>query len=409
MEEQSSAALSVEGGESPKESVHPMAELLREDNALHVPQRGENIEGTIISMSPSEVLVDIGYKTEGVVTSRDLDRLDQDFRSSLKVGDSVLVNVLRPEDKEGNIILSLSRAQLESDWREAEKLFEAEQIIEREVVDCNQGGVIVNLARVRGFVPASQVVSLRIPRGGDDTERERMLRQLIGRPLSLKIIELDRRRNRLILSERAALREWREEQKERLLRELSKGEIRHGVVSSLCDFGAFVDLGGADGLVHLSELSWRRIGHPREVLKVGQEVDVCVLSVDKERQRIALSLKRLQEEPWSTVDERFNIGMLVTGTVTKLTNFGAFVRVDEAIEGLVHISEISEERIVHPRDVLTEGQEITVRVIRIEAERQRMGLSLRRVEDDSYSDDYDWEQSDQVTELGGGIGDTDDS
>ena len=409
MEEQSSAALSMEGGESATELVHPMAELLRQEGLMVLPRRGENIEGTIVSISPSEILVDIGCKTEGVVTARDLQRLDPDFRRSLRVGDTVLAHVLRPEDKEGNIILSLFRAQLESDWREAEKLFENEEIIEEAIVDCNRGGLIVNLARVRGFVPASQIVSLRVPREAGDDEREQMLRQLIGRKLTLKIIEIDRQRNRLILSERAALREWRREQKERLLDELAEGETRTGVVSSLCDFGAFVDLGGADGLIHLSELSWRRVGHPRDVLKVGQEVNVYILSVDRDRRRIALSLKRLENEPWSTVDQRYDIGMVVTGTVTKLTNFGAFVRVDEAIEGLVHISEISEDRIAHPRDVLQEGQEVTVRVIRIDAERQRMGLSLRRAEDENYSEDYDWEESDQIASLGDVVGDADDS
>ena len=181
--------------------------------------------------------------------------------------------------------------------------------------------------------------------------------------------------------------------------ELKEGDVRRGVVSSLCDFGAFVDLGGADGLVHLSELSWRRVGHPKEVLEIGQELDVYVLSVDRERRRIALSIKRLHKEPWSTVEERFQVGQVVTGTVTKLTNFGAFARSDDDIEGLVHISELSDERIAHPRDVLEEGQEVALRVIRIDAERQRMGLSLRRVSEDQYSDDYDWQESDQAADT----------
>ncbi len=400
MEDEGLVALSPEGGEGSTESVHPMTDLLEQQSWRGLPRRGESIGGTIVSISPSEVLVDIGFKTEGVVSARDLERLDQEFRDSLQVGDTVSVYVLRPQDKQGNVVLSLSRAQMESDWEEAERLFEAGEIIEEPVVGCNRGGLIVNLARVRGFVPASQIVRLRVPRDCTDAEREEMLGQLLDSKLHLKIIELDRRRNRLILSERAALRVWRQEQKDRLLEELKDGDIRRGVVSSLCDFGAFVDLGGADGLVHLSELSWRRVGHPRQVLKTGQEVDVYVLSVDKERRRIALSIKRLHKEPWSTVEERFQVGQVVTGTVTKLTDFGAFARLDEDIEGLVHISELSDERIAHPSDVLEEGQEVALRVIRIDAERQRMGLSLRRVSEDQYSDDHDWQESDQAADTG---------
>ena len=219
-----------------------------------------------------------------------------------------------------------------------------------------------------------------------------MLSQTVGQKLALKIIELDRRRNRLILSERAAQREWRQDQKERLLDELAEGATRHGVVSSLCNFGAFVDLGGADGLVHLSELAWRRVEHPSEVLRVGEEVDVQIIGVDRDRRRIALSIKRLQPEPWSTVEERYQIGQLVTGKITKITDFGAFAQIDEDIEGLIHISEISDERIAHPKDVLQEGQEQTVRIIRIDADRQRMGLSLRRVDDSEYFDDSEWQE-----------------
>ncbi|HHX64988.1 MAG TPA: S1 RNA-binding domain-containing protein [Chloroflexi bacterium] len=306
--------------------------------------------------------------------------------------------VVRPEDAQGNIILSLSRAQIETDWQKAAEIFDAGDIIEEAVVGANRGGLIVNVGRVRGFVPASQVYSVRLPAQADDAEREERLSQVVGDKLHLKIIELDRRRNRLILSERAATREWRQAQKERLLDDLKEGDIRRGVVSSLCDFGAFVDLGGADGLVHLSELSWSRVGHPKEVLKVDQEVDVYVLGVDRERRRIALSIKRLKPEPWSTVTERYQIGQVVTGTITNITDFGAFARLDEDIEGLIHISELSEERIDHPNAVVKEGDEVTVRIIRIDPDRQRMGLSMRRVNDDPYFEQYDWEESDQLAE-----------
>jgi len=400
MDEKRSMTYPVDGGEvaSPV-SIHPMAELLEQGYDFSLPKRGDIVEGVIVSISSNEVLIDVGFKSEGIVTSRDLDRLDPEYRRSLRVGEQVKVGVVRPEDRNGNMILSLQRALLEKDWDEAARLYDAEEIFAKEVAGYNKGGVIVNIGHVRGFVPASQIVSIRGLHGGDQADREAALSELVGQELRLKIIEIDRRRNRLILSERAAAREWRREQKDRLLDELAEGEVRKGIVSSLCDFGAFVDLGGADGLVHLSELSWRRVGHPREVLKVGQEVEVYVLSVDVDRRRIALSLKRLQKEPWSAVGERYQVGQLVPCTVTKLTDFGAFARLDEYIEGLVHISELSEDRIEHPREVLEEGQEITLRIIRIDPERQRLGLSLRRVSEEAYGDEFDWQEGDDLSGL----------
>lgn len=399
MEEQEMTALPLEGGVGSEELVHPMSELLDEAYSRIVPERGEIIEGTIVSVGSSEILVDIGCKSEGIVPARDLERLDPELREKIQVGMPAWVYIVRPEDADGNIIVSLSRAQLETDWQKASKLFESGDVIEEVVTGCNRGGLIVNIGRVRGFVPASQVFSVRLSRRADDEEREAQLSQLVGQKLHLKIIELDRRRNRLILSERAATREWRQAQKERLLDDLNEGDIRKGVVSSLCDFGAFVDLGGADGLVHLSELSWSRVGHPKEVLAVDQEVEVYVLGVDRDRRRIALSIKRLKPEPWSTVQERYQIGQLVTGTITNITEFGAFARLDDDIEGLIHISELSEDRIDHPNAVVKEGDEVTLRVIRIDPDRQRIGLSLRRVNEDPY-EEYDWQESDQLDDMG---------
>jgi len=400
VEEQGTVMPQDEGGEASEQPVHPMTELLEQEGTRIVPRRNETIEGVIVSVSPSEVIVDIGCKSEGIVTSRDLVRLEPEFRDSLEVGKQVMVSVLRPEDREGNIILSLSRAQVERDWVKVAELFEAETVLEEEVTGFNRGGLIAHVGRVRGFVPASQVVRIRLPRSASDEERQEALSQLVGEKLHLKIIEMDRRRNRLILSERAAVREWRQGRKEQLLDKLAEGEIRKGVVSSLCNFGAFVDLGGADGLVHLSELSWRRVNHPSEVLEVGQEVEVYVLGVDQDRRRIALSLKRLQPEPWSAVEERYKIGQLVEATVTNITEFGAFAQLDEFIEGLIHISELSDQRIAHPSEVVKEGEKVSLRIIRIDPERQRMGLSLRRVNEDQYFDEYDWQESDQLEEDG---------
>jgi len=382
---------------SPEQADHPMADLLAQEFAHVIPQHGETLEGTIVGINPAEIVVDIGCKSEGIVPARDLERMDPELLSELNVGDTVYVYVVRGQDASGNTVLSLSRALLETDWQKASEMFESQEVFEGTVTSCNRGGVIVRVGRVRGFVPASQISSVRLGRTDTDEERVERLGELVGKNLMFKIIELDRRRNRLILSERAAMREWRQDQKDRLLDDLHEGEVRKGIVSSLCDFGAFVDLGGADGLVHLSELSWTRVSHPREVLKIGQEVEVYVLGVDHERKRIALSLKRLKAEPWSTVESRYEIGQLVHATVTKITDFGAFARLDEEIEGLIHISELSEDRINHPSEVVHEGQELELRIIRIDAARQRMGLSLRRVNDDQYFEDYDWAADDAQT------------
>jgi len=387
MEEKESSPLE-EGGTTRAEgddNAKAMAELLENAYTFRMPNRGDILEGTVVKIDPDQILVDIGFKSEGVVPGAELERIKPE---TIKVGDQVLVYVVNPEDKSGNVVLSLIRAQLERDWRNAEKLFESGEIFEATVSGYNRGGLIVRLGKVRGFVPASQLSTAT--REGNEEVQSDDLAKLVGQKLKLKIIELDRGRNRLILSERAAIREWRRQQKERLLAELQEGDIVRGAVSSLCDFGAFVDLGGADGLIHLSELSWGRVSHPSEVLKVGDEVEVYVLKVDRKERRIGLSLKRLQPDPWSQVEEKYSVGQLVEGTITKLTNFGAFARLkDDEIEGLIHISELSDERITHPREVVKEGDVLTLRIIRIDPERRRMGLSLRKVASAEYAD-LDW-------------------
>ena len=387
MEEKESSPLE-EGGTTRAEgddNAKAMAELLENAYTFRMPNRGDILEGTVVKIDPDQILVDIGFKSEGVVPGAELERIKPE---TIKVGDQVLVYVVNPEDKSGNVVLSLTRAQLERDWRNAEKLFESGEIFEATVSGYNRGGLIVRLGKVRGFVPASQLSTAT--REGNEEVQSDDLAKLVGQKLKLKIIELDRGRNRLILSERAAIREWRRQQKERLLAELQEGDIVRGAVSSLCDFGAFVDLGGADGLIHLSELSWGRVSHPSEVLQVGDEVEAYVLKVDRKERRIGLSLKRLQPDPWSQVEEKYSIGQLVEGTITKLTNFGAFARLkDDEIEGLIHISELSDERITHPREVVKEGDVLTLRIIRIDPERRRMGLSLRKVASAEYAD-LDW-------------------
>jgi len=368
---------------------NPMTTWLDEDSTgLKAFQRGAVVEGNIVSITETEMLVDIGAKSEAVVPARDIDLLDPEFRQTLKAGERVLATVVRPQAQGGHIILSLTRAEMEKDWREAEGLHKSQEIFHAPVAGHNKGGLIVRLGKLRGFVPASQLASEH-QRG--DSGGEEAWAKMDGQDLQLKVIELDRRRNRLILSERAALREWREGQKDRLLESLREGDVRKGTVTSLCEFGAFVDLGGADGLIHVSEMAWGRISHPSEVLKIGQSVDVHILSVDRDRKRIGLSLKRLLPEPWDLVEENYKVGQLVEGAITKLTPFGAFARIDEYIEGLIHISELSDGRIAHPKEVVKEGETHTLRIIRIDSQKRRMGLSLKRVADPQYAD-IDWRE-----------------
>jgi small subunit ribosomal protein S1 len=339
---------------------------------------GDVMDGVIMHLDREEILVDIGSKSEGIVPSREYSSLTPEERQALSVGDTILVFVVQPENPEGHAVVSIDRARQEKSWRRLQELHEANQVIEAEVTNYNKGGLLVNLDGVRGFVPASQVTEIR---GGDEASKQADMARLIGSSLPLKVIEINRHRNRLILSERQAVQERRDVMKERLIDELSEGEVRKGRVSSICDFGAFVDIGGADGLVHLSELSWSRVRHPSEVLRVGQEVDVYVLGINAQEKKIALSIKRTQAEPWSRVAAAYEVGQLVRGTVTQLANFGAFARIEDGIEGLIHVSELVDDRVSHPKQVVSEGDELLLRIIRIDPQRRRMGLSLRRALD----------------------------
>jgi small subunit ribosomal protein S1 len=295
-----------------------------EEYAYHYPRRGDIRKGVILSIDPEEIVVNIGLKREGIVPSSDLERLGEEAISELEVGDEVPVFILKPRDQNGNMIVSLHRARLEQDWLDARELFASGEVWEGVVGGYNRGGVVVPFGKVRGFVPASQITGF--PRRLPPDQRESRLAEMVGRNLHLRVIEVDRRRRRLVLSERAGEREWRKQQRERLMQELCEGAIVPGTVSNLCDFGAFVDVGGADGLVHVSELSWQRVRHPREVLRVGEKVDVYVLRLDYEKKRIGLSIKRLQPEPWTLIDDKYDVGQLVESTVTKVTDFGAFAR-----------------------------------------------------------------------------------
>ena len=373
---------------------HPMDVLLEEGAyALETPRRGEIRIGTVARVTENDVLVDIGAKSEGVIPASELQQLTEEQRARLQVGEEVTVYVVRAGGRDGTIELSLLRAEEEKDWDRAEELLQSQENFEGVINGYNKGGLIVRLGRLRGFIPASQVSLSRRRRAQGSTPEQRW-GKMVGEPIVAKVIEVDRRRNRLILSERAASREAREVLKEKLIEELQPGEVRTGHVISLTDYGAFVDIGGADGLVHTSEISWKRINHPSEVLKVGQKVKVKVLDLDRERKRISLSLRELEDDPWDEIVGKFREGQLVEGTITKLTKFGAFARLagteDYDIEGLIHISELSDQRINHPREVVQEGETLTLRLIRIDSERRRIGLSLRKVNDPSYAE-LDWQ------------------
>ncbi len=359
-----------------------MEALLRESaNPINI-KRGDVVEGIIVRIDQDEILVDIGLKSEGVLSTKELPASGYGSFNELHLNDKVLVYVMQPETSDGHALLSLKRANAERQWRIADEQYKNGELLKARVIDFNKGGLIVDVAGIRGFVPISQILNLKreeVASGGESQETAAKLASMKDKELTLKIIEINRTRNRLILSERLAVQEWRQRRREELLDELKPGEVRRGVVSNLANFGAFVDLGGADGLVHISQLAWSRVNHPSEVLHVGQEVEVQVLSVDKEKKKIALSIKRAEVDPWTTVEQRYTPGQVVTGVITKIAPFGAFARIEDGIEGLIHLSELTPG--MDPKTALHEGLQLQLRILRIDAERRRLGLSLRQAEE----------------------------
>ncbi len=363
-----------------------MESLLKSESlSVELPQTGEIRKGTIASIGQGQILVSIGAKSEGVINSRELEQLSAEEREALQVGQEVNVFVINPEDQNGNVVLSFKRAQEQMSWENVEKMITEETVIDTKIIGFNKGGLIVAVGNLRGFVPSSQFSVTRRSQSSGDTPEQRW-QKMVGQPISVRIIEVDRERRRLILSERAASTESRASMKDRVISELEEGKVYTGRVTSLADFGAFVNLNGADGLVHLSELSWDRIQHPKEILEVGQEVKVKVINIDREKRRIGLSMRALQDDPWKSRVEKFSVGQLVEGVITRLTKFGAFARLEGDIEGLIHISELSENRVEHPKEVLKEGDVKTLRVIRIDTDQHRIGLSLRKVDSAAFAD-----------------------
>ncbi len=411
-------------GDSAGEGVEDMGQLLESVDAMKPIRRGDVVEGVVMSVESDGLHVNFGHKSEGFVPTREMRAARSNEDGLPKVGDSIVTVVIRTESGEQPAILSLDRAVGEKGWRLLAKYVETRESVKGRVLGFNRGGAIVEVEGVHGFVPASQLVSISRDRFRDQSddrrddsregrrpepaapgaEAEKAAEPAegsdsseqaespgpepntdIGRILDLKVLEINRSRNRAIFSERQYVEQIRNERKAKLIEELKEGEVRRGKVTGISSFGAFVDMGGADGLVHVSEMSWGQVDRPDQIVSLGQELDVYVLRVDPENKKIALSLKRLRPEPWKTIHEKLAVHDVVDATITKLTNFGAFARVEGSVEGLVHISELTDRVVQHPREVVREGDKVRLKVLRIEPERRRLGLSLKQADDDLFS------------------------
>lgn len=350
-------------------------ESLMQDEATFAPlnlRRGEIRNAIILEVRDREIIVDLNAKQDGIVKSEDLERLDPEFREGLKSGEEVPVYILNPQDPDGNLVVSINMGLQRYDWEKARQLMEREEVDSVRVIGSNRGGILVRWKRLEGFIPSSHLTSVNL--SGD---RRDGANELIGKDLVVKVIEVEQDRRRLIFSEREAQKEWRAQQKARLLAELKEGDVVKGTVTGLRDFGAFVNLGGADGLIHVSELAWHRVDHPRDVLKVGQEIEVYVLSLDRSTNRIALSRKRLLPDPWSDAAERYHEGQLVEGTVTNVVDFGAFVALDNGLEGLLHLSEMGDGSLKEPHSYVQKGDRLTLRISHLEPDKRRVGFTQR--------------------------------
>ena len=373
MEETHAVTTSTSAGESTQDfrSKEFFASLLDEQSEkLRSLKHGDTMDGIILAVHEHELVIDIGAKSEGVVLARDMHTLTDEERADVVVGATVLVYVMQPEDDQGRVSLSLDRARQERSWRKLQQVADDGVVLETKVINFNKGGLLVNLDGVRGFIPTSQVSGIG---RGNEVQKQADMARMIGSTVRLKIVEMSRARNRLILSERQANAESRDSRKGALLSEIAVNDVREGTVTSVCDFGIFVDIGGADGLVHLSELSWSRVRHPSDAYKVGDSTKVMILNIDTEHRRIALSIKRTQTEPWAAVAEAFSVNQVVQGTVTQIAPFGAFIRMSEGVEGLIHSSELTGAAVA----AVSEGAAVTVRIIRVDIPRRRIALSLQ--------------------------------
>jgi small subunit ribosomal protein S1 len=364
-----------DNGEEQEGGDESFLEMLEASFDYTPPQRGEIRDAIILQVEPNEIIVDMGAKQDGIVTSQDLERLDPEYRESLQTGQTVPVYVLNPRDVDGNLIVSINMGLQQYDWDAARALLESDEVVEVEVTGHNRGGVLVRWKSLEGFIPSSHMVT--VSAGLQGNERRETLDALRGEEIGVKVIEVDQDRRRLIFSEREAQREWRAQQKAKLLATLSEGDVVEGTVTGLRDFGAFVNLGGADGLIHVSELAWHRVDHPRDVLRVGQEIEVYVLSLDRKTNRIALSRKRLLPDPWDTALDNYFEGMLVEGTVTNVVDFGAFIALDDGLEGLLHLSEMGDGTLKEPHSYVKKGDRLQLRISRLEPDQRRVGFTQR--------------------------------
>ncbi|MBP6473410.1 MAG: 30S ribosomal protein S1 [Chloroflexi bacterium] len=353
-----------------------LLQALLDQHDYELPEVGDIRKGIIVAINSQGVIIDLGTKRDGLVQPSDLSKLTDEDRAALQINDEIPVYVVN-NDQPDSVIVSIHMAQLNQDWIDAEAMMESGQILECEIIGYNKGGAIVPFGRLRGFVPASHLTDLTP--GMSDRKRQQRLAKLRGEKLPMKVIEVDRRRRRLVLSQRDAQKEWEEKRKGELLENLKEGDVLTGTISGLRDFGVFVDLGGADGLVHISELAWHRIDHPREVVKVGDEIEVVVLKLDRAEQRISLSRKQVMANPWDSVEERYQLNQLVEGKVTRILDYGAFAEIEPGIEGLLHVSQLSRTNVENVGEVVKEGETHLLRIVSIDSTRQRIGLSLKAV------------------------------
>jgi small subunit ribosomal protein S1 len=359
------------------------------DATLVLFEEGDVVSGNVVRIDKDEVLVDIGYKSEGVIPASELSiRKSVDTSEEVSLGEEVDALVLTKEDQEGRLILSKKRARFEKAWRRIEQAADSGEPVRGTVIEVVKGGLIIDLG-VRGFLPASLV----------DIRRVQHLDEFLGQGIECKVIELNRSRNNVVLSRRAVLEEERKEVRQRILDRLQPGQTVEGAISNIVDFGAFVDLDGIDGLIHISELSWSHVNHPSEILSIGDVVPVRVLDIDRDRQRISLGLKQTQEDPWQRVVETYHVGDELEGKVTKVVSFGAFVEIFEGVEGLVHISELAQRHVENPREVVAPGDDVRVKVLEIDSDRRRLSLSVKRVDDQTLPEHGDETGEDAEAEL----------
>jgi len=358
-------------------TIESMESLLKQAEQTKAVRPGDIVRGVIMRVDHEGILVSIGNKSEGVVSIRDMRSMSEEEVSSLKTGEEILTRILETESADGSTLLSVDMAKEEMGWLAIEQISSSSESVNGTITGFNRGGALVDVNGLKGFVPISHLAWTQ----HGYLENQESMDHRIGENVRLKILEIDRLKKRAVFSEKAAVQEEKDSLKEQILQGLQEGDIRRGRVSGIRDFGAFVDLGGADGLIHISELSWEPVQSTELVLNIGDEVDVYILKVDQNSKRISLSLKRTGPEPWDTVLDRYQVNQLISGTITNITDFGAFARIEGSVEGLIHISELSYNVISHPKELIKEGDVLTLKILKIEPERKRLALSLKQADE----------------------------